>query len=138
MIAGIDPGFSGAMFFMDPHTSNGEAIDLPVLVLMRGGKAKRELDIAQLIGVLALRLIAHAVVEHVGAMPGQGVSGVFCVRQSIWNHPWRYCRPRYPTDPGSTGPVEAPDGRDEVERRLPSQGIPAAPRGRISMAVTQA
>src|SRR5215831_10231634 len=78
MIVGIDPGLSGALFFMDPaRLSTGEAIDLPVHVLTRGGKQKREVDIAGLIAVLALRRLTHAFVEAVGAMPEQGVSGVF-------------------------------------------------------------
>ncbi len=78
MIVGIDPGLSGALFFIDPHDpTNGESVDLPVHMLARGGKQKRELDIIQLISVLALRRLTHAFVEQVGAMPGQGVSGVF-------------------------------------------------------------
>jgi len=77
MIVGIDPGLSGALFFMDPHASAGEAMDLPLHVLMRGGKTKRELDIVQLIGLLALRPLTHAFVEQIGAMPGQGVSSTF-------------------------------------------------------------
>jgi len=77
MIVGIDPGLSGALFFFDPqHHSTGEAIDLPVHMLTRGGKNKRELAIAGLIRLLALRRINHAFMEQAGAMPGQGVSGV--------------------------------------------------------------
>jgi crossover junction endodeoxyribonuclease RuvC len=78
VIAGIDPGLAGALFFLDPsNPANGEAIDLPVHMLIRGAKKKRELDIAGLIGILATRSITHAFVEQVGAMPGQGVSSVF-------------------------------------------------------------
>jgi crossover junction endodeoxyribonuclease RuvC len=61
MIVGIDPGLSGALFFLDSGCpSTGEAVDLPVHVLTRGGKKKREL-------------------EQVGAMPGQGVSSTFAL-----------------------------------------------------------
>jgi crossover junction endodeoxyribonuclease RuvC len=78
MIAGLDPGLAGALFFLDPsNPANGEAVDLPVHMLLRGAKKKRELDIAGLIGILAVRRITHAFVEQVGAMPGQGVSSVF-------------------------------------------------------------
>jgi crossover junction endodeoxyribonuclease RuvC len=77
MMVGIDPGLSGAMFFMDTGGSTGEAVDLPVHVLTRGGKAKRELDVVQLVSILALRRLTHAFVEQVGAMPGQGVSSTF-------------------------------------------------------------
>ena len=78
LILGVDPGLSGALFFLDPgHPSTGEVVDIPTHVLTRGGKKKREIDVAQLIHVLALRRITHAFVEQVGAMPGQGVSSTF-------------------------------------------------------------
>ena len=78
MIAGIDPGLSGALFFLDPnHLSAGEAVDLPVHLLMRGGKKKREVDVSGLIEILAGRRLEHAFLEQVSAMPGQGVSSVF-------------------------------------------------------------
>jgi hypothetical protein len=48
-----------------------------VHLLTRGGRNKRELDIAGLIEILAQDRLTHAFVEQVGAMPGQGVSGVF-------------------------------------------------------------
>jgi crossover junction endodeoxyribonuclease RuvC len=77
-ILGVDPGLSGALFFIDPHyPSGGEAVDIPTHVLTRGGKKKREIDVVQLTHVLALRRLTHAFVEQAGAMPGQGVSGVF-------------------------------------------------------------
>jgi len=78
MIVGIDPGLSGALFFLDPnHLSAGEAVDLPVHLLMRGGKKKREVDVSGLIEILAGRRLEHAFLEQVSAMPGQGVSSVF-------------------------------------------------------------
>ena len=47
MIVGIDPGLSGALFFLDPHDPvSGEAVDLPVHMLTRNGRHKREVDIA--------------------------------------------------------------------------------------------
>jgi crossover junction endodeoxyribonuclease RuvC len=77
-IVGVDPGLTGALFFLDPsHPSTGEAVDLPVHMLMRGGKKKRELDIAGLLEILTSRRLSDAFVEQVGAMPRQGVSGVF-------------------------------------------------------------
>jgi crossover junction endodeoxyribonuclease RuvC len=78
MIAGWDPGLAGALFFLDPSgPTNGEAIDLPVHLLVRGGKKKRELDVAGLVGILAAHRIEHAFVEAVASMPGQGVSSSF-------------------------------------------------------------
>jgi crossover junction endodeoxyribonuclease RuvC len=78
MIAGIDPGLTGALFFLDPHSpTNGEAVDLPIHLLVRGGKKKRELDVAGLVGILAAHRIEHAFVEAVSSMPNQGVSSSF-------------------------------------------------------------
>jgi crossover junction endodeoxyribonuclease RuvC len=77
-IAGTDPGLAGALFFLDPsRPSLGEAVDLPVHMLTRGGKKKRELDVAGLIGILTSRRLEHVFVEQVNAMPGQGVSSTF-------------------------------------------------------------
>jgi crossover junction endodeoxyribonuclease RuvC len=77
-IVGVDPGLSGALFFLDQNRlSAGEAVDLPIHVLMRGGKTRREIDIAGLIGILTAHRLDHVFLEQVGAMPGQGVSSVF-------------------------------------------------------------
>jgi crossover junction endodeoxyribonuclease RuvC len=77
LIVGIDPGLSGALFFLDPSGTTGEAIDVPVHLLTRGGKKKRELDIVGLVGILEQHRPSHALIEQVAAMPGQGVSSVF-------------------------------------------------------------
>ena len=78
MIVGIDPGLSGALFFLDPRDpATGKAVDLPVYLLTRGGKKKRELDVAGLIRLLVQHPLTHAFIEQVGAFPRQGVSGVF-------------------------------------------------------------
>jgi crossover junction endodeoxyribonuclease RuvC len=78
LVAGIDPGLSGALFFIDPRNPvTGQAIDIPVHQLVRGGRKKRELDIAGLVGILASHRPAHAFVEQVSSMPGQGVSSTF-------------------------------------------------------------
>jgi crossover junction endodeoxyribonuclease RuvC len=78
MIAGIDPGLSGALFFLNPNSpANGEAYDIPVHLLVRGGAKKREVDIQAFADLLTIQPVEHAFVEHANAMPGQGVSGVF-------------------------------------------------------------
>jgi crossover junction endodeoxyribonuclease RuvC len=76
MILGCDPGLSHAPAFPSTPTTI-ETVDMPVHLLSRGRKAKRELDIAELIQILALRRISHAFVEAVSSMPGQGVSSIF-------------------------------------------------------------
>jgi crossover junction endodeoxyribonuclease RuvC len=81
VIVGIDPGLSGALFFIDPRQpSVAQALDLPVHVLTRGRKAKREVDVQGLVDLLSAEL-AHAFVARVGAMPGQGVSSVLAFRK---------------------------------------------------------
>jgi crossover junction endodeoxyribonuclease RuvC len=78
IIAGIDPGLSGAVALLDAETGAViDIFDMPTLALSRGGKSKRELDAHALAGALGRDRIGHAFVELVGAMPGQGVSGVF-------------------------------------------------------------
>jgi crossover junction endodeoxyribonuclease RuvC len=64
-------------FSIRGNPSTVETVDIPVHLLTRGGRAKREVDIVELIRLLATHCIDHAFVEQVGAMPGQGVSGVF-------------------------------------------------------------
>ena len=77
-IVAIDPGLSGAAFFIDPrHPSTGEAVDLPVHNIERGGKNKRELDLQGLVQLLSAQPIEHAFVERVSAMPGQGTVSMF-------------------------------------------------------------
>ena len=78
MIAGIDPGLTGAVCLVDPsNPTTCRVYDLPIHVLTRSGKKKRELDIAGLIGILTSHRLDHVFLEQVGAMPGQGVSSVF-------------------------------------------------------------
>jgi len=76
-IAGFDPGLSGALFFLASNSTTGEAVDMPVHLLERGGRKTRDLDIAGLVEILSSRRPDHAFVEQVGAMPGQGVSSTF-------------------------------------------------------------
>lgn len=76
VILGIDPGLSGALTYLDGPSIR--VYDLPVLQLARGGKAKREPDFIELARVIQSELRPDvAVVEQVGAMPGQGVSSMF-------------------------------------------------------------
>jgi crossover junction endodeoxyribonuclease RuvC len=78
LVAGIDPGLAGALFFLNPHSpTTGEAVDMPVHLLVRGGRKKYELDIAALVAIFSAHRIEHAFLEAVNAMPGQGVSSVF-------------------------------------------------------------
>jgi crossover junction endodeoxyribonuclease RuvC len=83
IIAGVDIGLSGAVALLDAATGGVIDIwDMPTLALTRGGKNKRDLDPHSLAAALGRDRIAHAFVEQVGAMSGQGVSSVFAFGKS--------------------------------------------------------
>lgn len=84
LVVGVDPGLSGALFFLDldRRPAYGTAIDIPVHLLTRGGKTKREIDVAGL-ALLLSRPLLHAFVETVNAMPGQGVTSMFAFGRAL-------------------------------------------------------
>lgn len=79
IIIGIDPGLSGAIAFYDTDWKTIEVHDMPVVEVMRSGKTKKEISPAEVYQIIASQpqQIAFAMVERVGAMPGQGVTSVF-------------------------------------------------------------
>ncbi|MCH7888330.1 MAG: hypothetical protein IIA00_03525 [Proteobacteria bacterium] len=80
IILGIDPGLGGALAFLDPGNEvDIDLVDMPILRLARGRKARRELDLSTLARLIDDRAagIAHAFVELAGARPGQGVASMF-------------------------------------------------------------
>jgi crossover junction endodeoxyribonuclease RuvC len=84
ILAGIDPGLSGAVALIDAATGAVVNIfDTPVLELKRDGKTKRELSPHSLAGALGRDRIGHAFVENVSSRPGQGVSSVFSFGKSF-------------------------------------------------------
>jgi crossover junction endodeoxyribonuclease RuvC len=81
LLIGFDPGISGAFCVLYDDGSIAEVLDMPVVeVSAAGGRRKR---IAP--QILAEHIVTwnsrarnlRAVVERVGAMPGQGVSSMF-------------------------------------------------------------
>lgn len=82
MILGIDPGLDGAIAVALPRSLRIH--DMPTLSILRGGKNKREIDLAALAKLLAPlpMVVCHAFVEQVGAMPGQGVTSMFSFGRS--------------------------------------------------------
>jgi len=77
MILAIDPGASGALAFFDPQAGTLEVVDMPTVAVARSGKLKNEISPQMLAAIIAARAPATAVLEKVGAMPGQGVSSMF-------------------------------------------------------------
>ena len=84
-IIGIDPGASGAVAILEKSGKLVHVFDMPSVELMAGGKAKRRVNPEMLAAELKLYADqgATAVVEQVGAMPGQGVSSMFAFGESF-------------------------------------------------------
>lgn len=77
MILGIDPGASGALAFFDMEQGKLTIVDMPVIEIERGGKAKREISPHFVAAAIRDFKPNVAWIEKVGAMPGQGVSSMF-------------------------------------------------------------
>lgn len=81
-IVGIDPGFTGAIAFLDPGTMDLEVHDMPVVAEAKGKKSINFMALGTILSPnswpvqIALgRYIA--MIEKVHAMPNQGVSSTF-------------------------------------------------------------
>lgn len=77
IILGCDPGLSDALAILNTDTGALVVEDIPTFALARGGKAKRDVNRAELARMIDCAQPTQAFVEQVGAMPGQGVSSVF-------------------------------------------------------------
>jgi len=76
VIFGIDPGFTGAISIYRPSLNLIEVHDMPV---MKSAKGKTILNLHGVLDLLGREddTPHMAVIEQVGAMPGQGVSSTF-------------------------------------------------------------
>ena len=77
MILAIDPGAKGALAFFDPERGYLDIVDCPTVEVKRGAKIKAEISAQMLAGIISSRSPTSAILEKVGAMPGQGVSSMF-------------------------------------------------------------
>lgn len=82
VILAIDPGASGALAFFNPASGMLDVEDMPTLEVNRGNKMKREISPQMLAGIIASRKPDRAIIELVGAMPGQGVTSMFAFGKS--------------------------------------------------------
>ena len=84
IIFGIDPGVSGAISILE-NKKVIEVFDMPTMI--DGKKNKRQINSAQVTNIFKERLNNNkevvVVVEHVNAMPGQGVTSMFNFGQSF-------------------------------------------------------
>lgn len=78
-ILGVDPGLSGALTLYDTKTAEIEIRDMPVHRLVRGGKAKTEIDLYGVANILDgwNGRIKTAYVERVASSPQMGTSSAF-------------------------------------------------------------
>ena len=96
IIFGIDPGVSGAISVLKKEGQIIEVYEMPTMI--DGKKNKRQVNGAEVTNILKNQLMNHndkiessndhekiakVVVEHVTAMPGQGVTSMFNFGQSF-------------------------------------------------------
>ena len=86
LIIGIDPGISGSICFLD----NGKILDVIEMPIMTEGKKnKKQVNGSQVYNEIIKRIKQfeknqiRVVIEHVSAMPGQGVTSMFNFGQSF-------------------------------------------------------
>jgi len=84
IIIGIDPGITGAICILE-NKKVIEVYETPTMI--DGKKNKRQINGAQVTNIIKERLRENeevlVVVEHVNAMPGQGVTSMFNFGQSF-------------------------------------------------------
>ena len=84
IIFGIDPGLSGAISILE-NKKVIEVFDMPTMI--DGKKNKKQVNGSQVTNIIKERLNKDretiVVVEHVNAMPGQGVTSMFNFGQSF-------------------------------------------------------
>ena len=86
LIIGIDPGISGSICFL----KNGKILDVIEMPVMNEGKKnKKQVNGAQIYNEITKKINKNSetnirvVIEHVTAMPGQGVTSMFNFGQSF-------------------------------------------------------
>ena len=84
IIIGIDPGLSGAIAVLQDNKVKN-IFEVPVMT--EGKKNKRQLNSAQMVKIIKDNISKSeetiVVVEHVNAMPGQGVTSMFNFGQTF-------------------------------------------------------
>jgi hypothetical protein len=74
MIVGIDPGLSGAIAWYDPRDQRMRVNDMPTVPVLRGGKARNEIDKAtfKMLVDPSVRRVMHVFLEAAQPMPDDG------------------------------------------------------------------
>jgi crossover junction endodeoxyribonuclease RuvC len=84
-IIAIDPGINGAIAILEKSGELVHVFEMPAVEVVVGGKAKRRVSPEMLAAELRLYNISGtvAIIEQVGAMPGQGVSSMFAFGEAF-------------------------------------------------------
>ena len=84
-VIGIDPGAGGAVAILEKDGRLVQVFDMPSVEVVVGGKAKKRVSPEMLAAELRMYNVAGtiAVIEQVGAMPGQGVSSMFAFGEAF-------------------------------------------------------
>ena len=84
IIIGIDPGVSGAICILN-NGKISELYEMPTMI--DGKKNKKQVNGAEITNIFQKELInetnSKVIIEHVSAMPGQGVTSMFNFGQSF-------------------------------------------------------
>tara|TARA_Y100000994_G_scaffold40517_1_gene31418 strand:- start:108 stop:599 length:492 start_codon:yes stop_codon:yes gene_type:complete len=86
LIIGIDPGISGSICFLEDGIIK-DVLEMPTMT--EGKKNKKQVNGSQIYNEISFRIKTYekknikVVIEHVSAMPGQGVTSMFNFGQSF-------------------------------------------------------
>ena len=86
LIIGIDPGISGSICFFEDGVIK-DVLEMPTMT--EGKKNKKQVNGSQIFNEISVRILKidrkdiKVVIEHVTAMPGQGVTSMFNFGQSF-------------------------------------------------------
>lgn len=81
-VIGVDPGASGAIALVVDGFLH-QVVDMPTVTVTRNAAQKRQVSPAGVADIIRSMKPDSAIVEKVGAMPGQGVSSMFSFGRSV-------------------------------------------------------
>lgn len=77
LVLGVDPGALGGLAWVDELGDLIAIEDTPIVSMRSGRTMKNRIAVQAFAALVPSRRPAHAVIERVGSMPGQGVSSTF-------------------------------------------------------------
>lgn len=81
---GIDPGLSGAIAVLDDNANLVDLSDIPVMAKGKGKSVvKNQINAVALSDLMLAYMNTTAIIENVSARPGQGVSSMFSLGDSV-------------------------------------------------------